>query len=252
MSGWDKYGALCMNEFSAIVETTSEDHKHEINESMIADIFDDEPIEVNRHSSPAERFIGRVFRGYIEIFKSRQSLADIEIYIRSFPFAKSGVSKSDYLGYHVTNYFAEVYILKERLISYLKKLNREFRSEACHAEIENQISPLYKIVAGALKHIVDIRGRHVHDLRYSNRDFERLSLLEVLAGPSAIDCEFREVLAPHYELEFRSIRNDWKRRLKSNNEVLDELLDLYGEHLFATLCDESKNRLKCPARFNAT
>lgn len=143
-------------------------------------LFDKEgPRRLNKSLSQEEQHFSRIWRGFVEIDNSFQVLGEIVIYIRRFPSNSSQISKTRYLHYHIANYLNEVYILKERLVSYGKVVTRAYRNDPRLKAMEQELTRLEKLPS-ILDSVIEARGSHVHVARYEDNDLDRLSLLELL------------------------------------------------------------------------
>ena len=80
---------------------------------------------VNRKLSPNEYFIAnKLFRPLKEIADTIEAIENIPIFAMTFPYKRQGISRAIYLKYHVENYLNELYLLKNRLISYLNLIDK--------------------------------------------------------------------------------------------------------------------------------
>ena len=232
MDGLDKLHKGLTEEIRRSYLPVAKQHEKELGQSLLNTLLDDPgPKHIVRVGTPKEKYLKRIFDGFSEIHSSYQALTDIEIYINRFPFSSTSVTKPRYLRYHVENYFNEMYLLKERLLAFLTIIGRSFRKDPRHSAVLAATRPLFKIVSDSLEDVVDIRGRHVHQKRYTDSQIDRLELMELLSRATKKDDELAATLKPFYQYEYRRIRSEWKAQIKRNNETVNKLLMTYSDNL---------------------
>jgi hypothetical protein len=248
MNGLEKLHKGLAKEFSRSYVPIAKKHEKELGQSILNSLFDDPgPKHINRIPTPKEIYLKRIFDGFSEIHSSYQALTDIEIYINRFPFSATSVTKPRYLRYHVENYFNEMYLLKKRLLAFLTIIGRSFRKDSRHSAVLAATRPLFRIVSDSLKDVVDIRGRHVHQKRYSDTQIDRLELMELLSRDTKEDDELAMALKPFYKFEYKRIRSEWKSQIKRNNETVNKLLMIYSDNLHSILFSPENNELIYPS-----
>lgn len=240
MDAFDKFQSYLFREARVIIKPIIEQHMEELGQTLWNELLDlEDKRVVDRTPSKKELFFREVFYRFIEIHDSYTALKDIEIYIGRFPYQNTGISKVKCLHYHIISYMNEVYVLSGRLRAYLTKIGRLYREDNRHEKILKLTKPIFKFVSNTLNGIIKTRGSHVHELRYEDKDFKRLNLLEVLARNDGVD--FIEQLPDYYELEYKNIRRKWKKIVKQNNEALRELFNIYFGALLKILFDKNEN-----------
>ena len=240
MDEFDKFQSYLVREARAIIKPIVEQHMDELGQTLWNELLDLEGKRVvDRNLSQRELFFREVFYRFIEIDTSYIALKDIEVYIGRFPYSKDNISKVRHLHYNISNYMNEIYILKERLSAYLTKIGRLYRKDRRHQKILKSTRPIFKMVTNTLSGITKIRGIHVHQLRYKDKDLERLNTLELLVRNDGGD--FIEQLPDYYELEYKKIRRKWKKIVKQNNKTLRELLNIYFGGLLKILFGKNGN-----------
>ena len=248
MNGLEKLHKGLTKEFSRSYVPIVKEHKKELGQSILNSLFDDPgPKHIYRVPAPKEIYLKRIFDGFLEIHSSYQALTDIEIYINRFPFSATSVTKPRYLRYHVENYFNEMYLLKKRLLAFLTIIGRNFRKDSRHSDVLAATRPLFRIVDDSLEDIVDIRGRHVHQKRYSDTQIDRLELMELFSRTVKEDDELSMALKTFYQFEYKRIRSEWKSQIKQNNETVNKLLMIYSDNLHPILFSPENNELIYPS-----
>jgi hypothetical protein len=127
-------------------------HKH---------IFDlGEPTPVSKRTL-RQTHLSKVFDGYFEILKSLDVLCDIEFYISRFPYRTAFIPKHGHLQFYAEAYLHEVYVLEQRLLAFLKVLERAHRKDAKIDAIKDLCDLLRGFVLKTFKKMHDLRGGHV-------------------------------------------------------------------------------------------
>lgn len=179
-----------------------------------------------------------LFHPFTEINSSFESLKNIPTYISIFPFQKKGISKYAYLRYHVENYLHELYILRERMVKYSKIINRAYKKSSISKQINEEMGKLEKITLQAFDKYTLVRGSHVHQYRYSEKDIDRLSLFDTLSNSP--DKEFVKTIGLLYKMAFKDIRKKWINRMKTDIKEILKLLDHYCEILSKTIIKDNE------------
>ena len=196
--------------------------------------------------SAAMRYQALLLWDFSEISESYYTLRDIEIMVSALTTRKSRIAKARLLSYHVHNYLNEDYILKTRLekfpVSVFRASKRYTPSNRRRADV------LKAIVATAFSSISQVRGGHVHNRRFSDDDLDRLAMLERLSKPMipALDGPMVELL----RADFHLCKGEWLDRMRTNNDEVLKLLDVYFAALHKTVFDEAGN-IRIPATIRA-
>lgn len=173
----------------------------------------------------ADRFIQEVFFGFTEVMESYDSLINISILIGRFPFRDRRVSPLAYLKFHLEGFLHEVYILRERLLAYLKMIERQYRNHNKFNEMQAQFNIMKDEINSSFKGICGVRGTHVHQQRYDDNDLDKLKLFDLLAR----DDSTREA---RYLEELREIRKKKKKWIAANTQAVKVILDQYCDRLY--------------------
>jgi hypothetical protein len=231
---WEEYRrALGQAAQPFIVEIQGNKLKQEVLQSRIRSLLFDEPQQVKPSElrSSQEESLLKLLSGFIEIRNTFDVLIDIPMYLQK-PFPKGRkLSKLRYLKYHVTNYFNEVYILRERVKSYRtivvrlsKKLQRILDSHT--------MSRIDQIIA-AFDRLVDLRGKHVHKERYTDGDIKRLDFFEMM-----FDNKFA-MLEEMFDSQAQKSKSEWIGILKSSNSSIEQLLNAFFREIYKLTFNES-------------
>lgn len=231
---------IVMHEMATIIQPIQEDPtiKKELEDALWNSINDlDGPRVISKKPNDKAMFISRkLFHPVSEIFSSVESLENISIYVGSFPYKNKDISRLEYFKYHIENYLNEIYILKNRLIAYLKLLERSYKNCNRTQDISSALRPQYEIVSNALSGYVDVRGSHVHELRYSDADIDRLSTLNLLSNSR--EESLSEVFLSQFIAEYRKTRKKWVGKIKQDIEEINKLLDGYFSAIIQAICTD--------------
>lgn len=184
--------------------------------------------------NPQDNLLRKILFGFSEIESTFEVLRDIPFYLNRFPSKHAQISKTRFLNYHVGNYLNEIYILRERLRSYQKTITRMYKTDYRLPEMEKYIKKFDTLISG-FDGIVNTRGKHVHQKRYDDEDFERLKYYE---HSVKMDEPIFNML---YPLALREYRKKWLKTISENNDKVKEILDMYFETLYDITFDENGN-----------
>jgi hypothetical protein len=104
-------------------------------------------------------------------------------------------------------------------------------------EMGKHVKKLGLLVSG-FDGIIVTRGKHVHQERYGDEDFDRLNIYERMTKE---DDPLASILGRLYPLALNEYRKKWIRTISSNNDKIKEILDEYFEILYAVVFDKSGN-----------
>ena len=137
----EKYFNMLMAEMTAVIRPDEMVKNEELKQAVMNTLLDkDGPRTVSTPPQPKDLFVGyKLFKGFSEIHTAVECLKNIEIYIRRFPFKNTRVSKLDYLKYNIENYLNEIYVLKERMISYSKTVARAYKNSENSQVVESNL-----------------------------------------------------------------------------------------------------------------
>jgi hypothetical protein len=245
MSGYVKFQSAIIEATRAHLHSLSEDDPEALGEAIQNRVLGlNGATGVNRNRTEKDQFIGKTFLGFLEIANSLETLEDIAFYVGRFPFQKTRITPERYLRFHVEAWLAEVYILQLRLTSYLKVVERQHKKDPHLPAIRGSFQDLEELLTKTLKGVVEVRGQHVHRVRFSDDDIDRLGYMEVMThGP---DDGFSRLMRLLHDSVHRKVKKAWKDGVVTNNKAIRELLDIFFDALFPVVFDEKTKALKYP------
>lgn len=236
----DQYFNLIQKQMAFATDLKNLENKKELGTVIYNDLFDLEgPRIVSQEPSEKSKFIGNVlFKPYSEIIDSIENIKNIVLYIRRFPFRKNNISKVYYLKYHIENYLNELYILKGRLIRYLKIIDRAYKNSDNYQVIYSIFKPQYPIIKRLFNTWINIRGIHIHEQRYSDNDITRLTLLEILLLGQFNESQ-KEFLGNYFNDEYKKIRKKWRIKIEKDLESINSFMETYFESLIFAISKDN-------------
>ncbi|GJQ61173.1 MAG: hypothetical protein SCALA702_02260 [Melioribacteraceae bacterium] len=239
-----EFGRVLAKELEFLIESTRTSE----NRTKLGEIIRDNLLNGESNSflhlkySVKQQFIvEKVFPKHHEIVISYDKLTNILVFISSFPYRNKRIKKSDFIRYHIENYFQEKYILKNRMIAFAKILLRVYKSDFRHSNYQKEIEELFSTLKDFFKEDYEMRGKHVHQERLKSKKFSRLTLFEMLLYNES---EEKEFLSQYYDKVYLEVRADWKKILIQDLDRIKEILDDYYNLIIKYLVDE--NRLIYP------
>src|SRR5436305_2995207 len=184
--------------------------------------------------------LDRVFGGFSEISDTYEMMKDVEIYLRQFPYSRSGITRGRHLLFLVQSYLNEVYILRERLITYATTLERTYRKSPRSIEIAKITEKARMLAEKAFNNLSSVRGSHVHGRRFVDerlRHFLGTELIVTHSDTGRLGPNDRRYM----EWEYKEVRRDWVKRVRAINESAGKLLNMYAALLHGILFDSSGN-----------
>lgn len=239
------YRECVISAMTSILNPVAESNRAELGELVHDSLINlGPPRTIKRKLNSLEEYVGKLFQGYIEIAKSLQMLEDISFYIGRFPFSKTHITHENYLRFHVEAFVSEVYVLRERLQSYLKLFERQFKKDASIPNASSIIGEAKEIVDSHLDSIVKIRGAHVHEYRLSEDFIDRIGSLDLLrryGGPG-----LAEVAEANYRTEVKRVRKNWRDSTKKNIRSIESFLDIYFLILYRVAFNPETKEARIP------
>ena len=230
---------LIMAQMQLTIDFREGDDRKELANVIWNRLFDiDGPRIVHKRPSAKAIFIAnKLFRPLSEIMSSIETISNIEIYIRNPSYKRQGISRLNYLKYHIDNYLNELYLLKNRLIAYLTTLERAYKKSDNSAQVKSTLGPLHIIVSRALDGYIEMRGYHVHQNRYADDDLDRLTALALLSRSSD---EFGIFMHSMFTAAYRDIKRKWAKNVKTGLKGLQKLLEHYFGNLLEVFSSKGK------------
>src|SRR5437762_800785 len=100
-----------------------------------------------------DRAASSIFRGFVEIANAAETLHDMRIYVRRFPFGGTSISRSKYLRFIIESYLHESYILTQRLLAYPEKIRRVLARDDASGRYREIVKTLQTFVKGAMANL---------------------------------------------------------------------------------------------------
>ncbi len=211
---------------------TKEEHEilgKRIRESLIGK-KNKEYTQILGPNTEQSQFIEIMFRKYIEVVYSYETMEMIAVFVRQYPnyqsYKSNRITKTKYLKYHIENYFNEVYIFNLRLNALLRQVEKCSKEKGIQDE-RNDLKKLKTTIKTTLNNLTLIRGGHVHKKRYSDEEIDQLESLELYTQGG----ELKEKLEWFKNLQYRFFRNNWHKTLINNNKELNKLARFVADEI---------------------
>lgn len=180
-----------------------------------------------------------------EIARSLDTMRDIEFYIGRFPYRKTAIAKHRHLQFHVEAFLHELYILQERLLQFLKFIERQHRRDTFLPGIKAACGVLNDFVIDSMRKGVAIRSSHVHRWRLSDTKIERLQTIRFYTLMP--NTKVRKVFKTFYEAEYRKTRKQWRSWITGGIAQAQKLVDAFFDEVYKLVFD-GKDKLTYPSR----
>ncbi len=192
-------------------------------------------------SSQLDPAFRTVFNGLSEISSSIEALTLTENLLALAPPRSKRIKKDEYLKFLVAAYLQEVYILRERLVSYAKKIARLYVKHLSVDKTTVLFEPLFATIDATLEGITSIRGAHVHSQRYSDQDLDLVAMLSFVDTFSP---------SPEYDLRlhYSLVSDKWHKTVVKNNAETLKLIDIYFDQLYPVVTKNGQAYLPLSSR----
>ncbi|MFA5107845.1 MAG: hypothetical protein WC497_06030 [Patescibacteria group bacterium] len=190
-----------------------------------------------RKLSDKEQFTVKLFRPFSEILNSLEAIQNIPVYISRFPY-KQNVSRCGYLRYHIENYLNELYILVQRYAYNLNVIDRIYKKTTLKQDVNLSTTKLRNLIKNTFNKSIFVRGSHVHQIRYSDNDVDRLSLIDTYLRSD--DKYFTNIMKLLYKTAYSEIRSKWKKQMEKNFIYIKKFNEIYFNILSRVLIEDDK------------
>jgi len=204
------------------------------------------PRSIEYIPSQEEKFYGVIFEGFKEIVNCHEMLLDIEAYIKKLPLKKQlRIAKHRTLRFFIEGYLHEVYILKERLISFLRKIKRLYKNDLNILFINKKLLLLENSVHASFGTIIKIRSIHTHHIRFQDNSMDQIESLYLFTKTKN---KMGSFFKHYYDDKFIEIKENWVTQTIQNNIAIKTLLNLYFGELFEIIFKNGGKLLKLPKK----
>lgn len=169
-----------------------------------------------------------------EIMAEWQTLQDIQVYIMRIPksYKNMGVAKEAYLKYHIRNFLNQVYIIKERLVKFTRKIKKYYNNQDLKKQKLNEIE---RFILDRFRSVVSIRDLDVHSSKHSDSQLQRMDALSLFKKFPVFD----KVLTKH----FNTIKKQWLDTIEKVEKNSEIVLNQYFKDMFPFVFDTKHNFL---------
>ncbi|MCU7884658.1 MAG: hypothetical protein KZQ82_10720 [Candidatus Thiodiazotropha sp. (ex Lucinoma annulata)] len=221
--------------------------KATLNDSIVNHLLDlDGPIRVEKTTyTDWERYVAILSTGYQEIAETLEILNDTTVLVRRFPYSGTRIERTRYLRFLISSHWNEIYILKERLVAYPKRIARFSKAASIASNNTNSLTALPSVVEDWLDPILRKRGRHVHVYRHDSRDLQKLELMTLF---ESINEELALGLKELQDLDYKDIRKALATEFTTNANSISSTVDSYFDLIYDAITDNDV--LQTPAGYS--
>lgn len=169
-----------------------------------------------RGFSPRQEFFFWLFQQWLEI---NSTLSRLQL-AREFlgRLGPRGVN-ADAVAYHVEKHLEEVYVLYERVKTFLAQVERKLKRKGL-ADDSERTARLRERFLRAIDPLIRTRGAHVHQRRFLDGDIGQLEVLDGL-----VQLRRTKDLKRHRERLARKVLLKWRRTVGSRHKRLSQLVN---------------------------
>lgn len=250
MKGFERYQRATLDMMTASIGPFME-NPNEVKaagEALWNHIFDlPGPRQVGTKRAPSELYVGTVFEGFEEIFKSVETLNRIKALVGRPPERKPPIPEEVWLQFLVESHLNEIFLLRERFRIYAKSIERAFKRDPQSREIRARTSALVENAASALAPILQTRNLHTHKRRFSDDGISRLETMGLLMRSG--DPRFRGAMRGHHRREYTKVKKGWRGRMAANNKAVSEIASSFLGGLYPLVFNTDTGHPRFPAQF---
>jgi hypothetical protein len=204
------------------------------------------PRQVGTKRAPSEMYAGTVFEGLAEISTCIETLDVIKALVGRPPERRPHIPDERWLQFLVGSHLTEVFLLRERLKTYAKSIERAFKGDTQFGEVRTRTSVLVANAASALAPILQIRNVHTHQRRFRDDGISRLEAMGLLLRNG--DARFRSAMKEQYRVEYAKGKKRWRYIITDNNKAVRKIVDTFFEGLYPLVFNTDTARLRFPAQ----
>ena len=198
-------------------------------------LFDGQiPQDRSNRLARADNHILKMGKRWLEIYDSILALEAVYMYLKRESSRPSSISAVQHLKYHFEHFLQEIYILHNRLQSFVTLIRRSYKKDHGFPRHVAVLDALDKLISRSTDQVVKTRGQHVHVVRFEDADFLRLSVLEQIATK---DREFQ----PFLRAALHEVRKKKLEAISSNNRTVKKFFKIYCKALYPVLFDRKGN-----------
>ncbi|MDT9702082.1 hypothetical protein, partial [Streptomyces sp. P17] len=126
-------------------------------------------------------YLKNLYMGFHDIKETLSALELSQVLISNDAPNIKEVTDVRYYRYVATTYLQDMYILKEQLNAYATKIKRVHNTFGRHHFVNIFVEPLFPKIKSCFQNIVDVRGFHVHQQRYTDDYFDDAFVFRALS-----------------------------------------------------------------------
>lgn len=189
----------------------------------LSELTDSSPSE--RPFTKKERVLADFSDKFTHFITSRNQLDMFPILISSNNprLEKQDISRVKQFVYHIENYLSAIYIFEQRAKRLVNFLNKKGLELDCDPRLIKSLKDGMKDFSVSLKQINELRGGHVHDRPFSDKELILLEQIDLFAEYPTDPPDGKDYFAIR-KLLLRFQRNKWKGIIRNNNLNCDAIM----------------------------
>jgi hypothetical protein len=249
MKGFERYQRATLDMMTASIGPLME-NPNEVKaaaEALWNHLFDlPGPRQVGTKRAPSDLYAGTVVEGLAEISTCIETLDVIRALVGRPPERRPPIPEERWLQFLVGSHLTEIFLLRERLKTYAKSIERAFRRDPRCGEVRATTSVLVTNTASALAPILKIRNVHTHQRRFRDDGISRLETMGLLLRNG--DARSRSAMKGHFRVEYAKGKKRWRYIITGNNKAVGKIVDIFFEGLYPLVFNTGTGRLRFPAQ----
>lgn len=233
---------LVYNDCTEILKKEIEKNKDKFGKEFFDNFFNAKPKKSvrNKISFKEDFLIYKLFYPISEIQKSIDVINITASFIRTKNIILKRLPKKNYYEYHISNYFNELYIIRERLVSFINIIKKVYKTERNSIQIINELNDLKEQTIIGFKTYCKIRGEHIHGKRFNDNDLSDLNYFELLIKNNR---KLKITIGDLINSQYVVIANKWYRKTVIDRKNLYSFFDLYFNKISQIILENGKIRI---------
>jgi hypothetical protein len=235
-----KFSITITNAFASIILPILDTHADEMTNALANRMLDLEgPTIINRQLTRQETFVAKINHQSFVIQSTFESLLDADLYLRRFPYQDTRITKVRHLRYVIENYLNNVYILKQRLKTFVQTIEDSYAKGTQRKVVRRITQSLFKYNSTAFENLVTVRSSHVHKEPYSDKELGRLESIKTLISRVKMEDLLTQRWSEYFDLQYKEIRKEKVQELRSINQTMEQILDTNFDQIYPIVFDET-------------
>jgi hypothetical protein len=183
--------------------------------------------------SASDAKLMRIVSGILEIESALNRMKSASIFLGEIKSCPQGLSYVAYLKYHLDSALQSSYIFRERVETFAKRTARSYRKSSLFPLLDAWSAKHSTALDNMMRGVIEIRGEHVHENDYVDKDLALLSMSDTFLRTS-IETGLLD-LPSDFEDQLKSLTEKSAKRKSKLFLELVEALDGWLDRMFKEL-----------------